>query len=181
MQDQSTSHSVGKCFPTENLNGTKYQPGNTYEQGFHQYLGQGFTTSRTRLSSPKFFQRISIYILLLAWGALVPCAPVFSADVSVSWNPNSESDLAGYKIYKRTLPSQDFGQPIFSGMPSNPSSPSITVTGLATGTTYGFISTAFDTSGNESAPSVEKQITLTTSPPPPTTTPSPLARNGWVV
>ncbi|WNM63963.1 Ig-like domain-containing protein [Candidatus Nitrospira neomarina] len=85
----------------------------------------------------------------------------------MTWDKNSESDLAGYKIYKRTLPSQDFGQPIFSGMPSNPSSPATTVSGLNGGTTYGFIATAFDTAGNESAPSTEKQITLTTTAPPP--------------
>ncbi|WP_443147597.1 Ig-like domain-containing protein, partial [Nitrospira sp.] len=91
----------------------------------------------------------------------------------MTWNKNTESDLAGYKVYKRALPSQDFGQPIFSGMPSNPSSPATTVSGLNGGTTYGFIATAFDTAGNESAPSTEKQISIptgTSPPPPPTST-----------
>jgi Bacterial Ig domain len=114
--------------------------------------------------SPKLF---SFYMLLFALITVMPCAPVFSANVSVTWNKNSESDLAGYKIYKRTLPSQDFGQPIFSGMPSNPSSPATTVSGLSGGTTYGFIATAFDTAGNESAPSTEKQISVPTGTPPP--------------
>ncbi|MDR4484699.1 MAG: Ig-like domain-containing protein [Nitrospirales bacterium] len=119
------------------------------------------------------FTSPTYYILLLAVTILIPCSPVFSANVSVTWNKNTESDLAGYKIYQRTLPSQDFGQPIFSGMPSNPSSPSTTVTGLSEGKTYGFMAKAFDTSGNESAPSTEAQITLTTNPPPPTDTTPP--------
>jgi Bacterial Ig domain len=120
--------------------------------------------------SPKIF---SFYILLLALIAVIPCTSVYSANVSVTWNANTESDLAGYKIYKRTLPSQDFGQPVFSGFPNNPSSPSTTVSGLSGGTTYGFIATAFDTAGNESAPSTERQISVSTgtsSPPPPTAT-----------
>ncbi|MDT3778237.1 Ig-like domain-containing protein [Nitrospira sp. MA-1] len=56
-------------------------------------------------------------------------------------------------------------------MPTNPSSPSTTVSGLSAGTTYGFIATAFDTAGNESAPSTERQISVPTgtSPPAPST------------
>uniref|UniRef100_UPI0031404003 fibronectin type III domain-containing protein n=1 Tax=uncultured Nitrospira sp. TaxID=157176 RepID=UPI0031404003 len=130
--------------------------------GFFKNLIQLYTKlilGQTSHISPKIF---SFYILLLALMAVIPCAPAFSADVSVTWNKNTESDLAGYKIYKRTLPSQDFGQPIFSGMPSNPTSPSRTVSGLSGGTTYGFIATAFDTAGNESAPSTEKQISVPT-------------------
>ena len=108
----------------------------------------------------------STVLTLLLFGLFV--SPAYSASsIQLTWNANTESDLAGYKIYKRTLPSQDFGQPIFSGMPNNPSSPSTTVSGLSGGATYGFIATAFDTSGNESAPSTEAPITLPTSPPPP--------------
>ena len=92
---------------------------------------------------------------------------VFAGSATMTWASNTESDLAGYKIYKRALPSQDFGQPIFSGLTSTPSSPTTTVTGLSEGTTYGFIVTAFDTSGNESAPSIEKHFTLTTGTTPP--------------
>ncbi|WP_447964970.1 Ig-like domain-containing protein [Nitrospira sp. Ecomares 2.1] len=117
-------------------------------------------------ASPK--KILSFFILLIAIITVIPCPPVFSADVSVTWNKNTESDLAGYKIYKRTLPSQDFGQPLFSGMPTNPSSPSTTVSGLSAGTTYGFIATAFDNAGNESAPSTERQISVPTG-----TSPSP--------
>ncbi|HBP86985.1 MAG TPA: hypothetical protein DD706_04730, partial [Nitrospiraceae bacterium] len=111
-------------------------------------------------------------LTLLLFGLFV--SPAYSASsIQLTWNANNESDLAGYKIYKRTLPSQDFGQPIFSGFPNNPSSPSTTISGLNGGTTYGLIAKAFDTSGNESAPSTEAQITLTASSPPPADTTPP--------
>ena len=126
---------------------------------------QVFIKAATGLSSLNFPQKLSFQILLLL-ALLTPCSPVFSASVLVSWDSNTESDLAGYKLYKRALPTQNFGQPIFLGFPSNPSSPSTTVTGLSEGTTYGFILKAFDTSGNESAPSVEKQLTLTSNQAP---------------
>lgn len=92
-----------------------------------------------------------------------------AANVTLTWSPNSESDLAGYRIYKRILPSSDYGGPIFSGWPSNPSSPSKVISSLPADKTLGFVITAFDTSGNESAPSQEKQITLSS----PCTPPSP--------
>ncbi|MCB9775765.1 MAG: FG-GAP repeat protein [Nitrospiraceae bacterium] len=111
----------------------------------------------------------TVHLTLLLFGLFVSSA-YSASSVQLTWNANTESDLAGYKIYKRTLPSQDFGQPIFSGFPNNPSSPSTTVSGLSGGTTYGFIATAFDTAGNESTPSTEATITITTSPPPADTT-----------
>ena len=135
---------------------------------FPKNVKQMFIQSITSLSSLRFAQTLSVQILLLfALGILTPYSQVFAASASISWDPNTESDLAGYKLYKRTLPSQDFGQPIFSGFPSSPSSPTTTATGLSEGTTYGFVVTAFDTSGNESAPSIEKQFTPTTGTPPP--------------
>ncbi|HNP97153.1 MAG TPA: fibronectin type III domain-containing protein, partial [Cyclobacteriaceae bacterium] len=170
MKFQSTILLFTESFPTQIPRAAMSQLGQTAQRLFNIVL-QFFTKLIMGLTShisPKLF---SFYMLLFALITVIPCAPVFSANVSVTWDKNSESDLAGYKIYKRTLPSQDFGQPIFSGMPSNPSSPATTISGLNGGTTYGFIATAFDTAGNESAPSTEKQITLTTtSPPPPSST-----------
>ncbi|WNM64052.1 Ig-like domain-containing protein [Candidatus Nitrospira neomarina] len=105
------------------------------------------------------------HLALLLFGLFV--SPAYSASsIQLTWNANTESDLAGYKIYKRTLSSQNFGQPVFSGFPNNPSSPSTIVSGLSGGTTYGFIATAFDTAGNESTPSTEATITIPTSTPP---------------
>ena len=94
---------------------------------------------------------------------LMMSSNIHAASVSVTWDANNESDLAGYKIYQRKLPSTDYGSPVFSGFPSNPASPQITITNLIEGETYGFIATAFDASGNESSPTTEKQITVSSS------------------
>ncbi len=104
----------------------------------------------------------TIHAVLLVTFFIVP-SKLLAADVSLTWNPNTEPDLAGYRIYQRTLPSTDYGPPIFSGLPSNPSSPQLLVPNLIEGETYGFIATAVDTSGNESSPSVEKQATVAAS------------------
>ena len=90
---------------------------------------------------------------------------LYAATVSITWNANSEADLAGYNIYKRNLPSTDYGSPVFSGLPLNPSAPEITITNLLEGASYGFIGTAFDSAGNESLPSLEMQITITLQRP----------------
>jgi Big-like domain-containing protein/fibronectin type III domain protein len=166
MKFQSTISLLNGCLPTQNSRAAMFQLGKI-AQSFFQNVVQHSTESISRLTFFKSLPKFSFCILFVALTTVIPCDPVFSANVSVTWNKNTESDLAGYKIYKRTLPSQDFGQPIFSGMPSNPSSPSTTVSGLTEGTTYGFIATAFDKSGNESAPSTEKQISVPTGTPPP--------------
>jgi hypothetical protein len=79
--------------------------------------------------------------------------PVSSTgSVTLSWAANSESDLAGYKIYFGTQ----------SGVYTASGSPTIignattyTVTGLQRNTTYFFALSAYDSAGNESALSAE--------------------------
>ncbi len=105
-----------------------------------------------------------IPVLLLC--LLIHQPPAKAASTTLSWDQNVESDLAGYKIYQRTLPLFDFGSPIFSGLPSNASSPSRTISGLNADTEYGFITTAFDQSGNESGPSNEVIYSSEIDPPP---------------
>lgn len=76
--------------------------------------------------------------------------PPTTGSVTLTWNANAESDLAGYKVYRATA-SGAYGAPIASlasGTTQYVSS------GLAVGT-YFFVVTAFDQSGNESSPSSE--------------------------
>ena len=80
--------------------------------------------------------------------------PTHAATRTLAWDPNPESDLAGYRIYQRILPSLNF-QEIFSGMPSSPNAPQYTVAGLEPGNTYNFIVTAYNHSGDEGPPSNE--------------------------
>jgi hypothetical protein len=76
--------------------------------------------------------------LMVAWSV-----PLFSGDVTLSWDPNSESDLAGYRIYYGTS-SRTYDASIDAGMATT-----LTVTGLGLETYY-FSATAYNSSGAES-------------------------------
>ena len=81
------------------------------------------------------------------------------ATVGFVWNPNSERDLAGYKLYVGTLPG------IYSGYVDVGPATSARVMDLVRGTTYYFALTAYDTGGQESGftPELTKQISLLTT------------------
>jgi len=74
-----------------------------------------------------------------------------SSSVTLTWNPNTESDLAGYKVYRATS-SGTYGAPIATVQGNTTS---YIATGLQFGTTYFFVVTAYDIAGNESAYSNE--------------------------
>ena len=71
---------------------------------------------------------------------------------TLSWTLNSETDLAGYKVYVGTAPGiYSFpGSPIVIGRTDN-----YAISGLPVGQTYYFAISAFDNSGNESTLSTE--------------------------
>lgn len=78
--------------------------------------------------------------------------PTATATATLSWSPNTEPDLRGYKIYVGTG----------SGIYNYPGSPFVvgnvaayTLTSLSAGQTYFFAVSAYDDSGNESALSAE--------------------------
>lgn len=75
---------------------------------------------------------------------------------TLSWDPNNESDLEGYKIYLATEPG-GYGAPIAT---LNKDVTHYTVTGLETGTTYFFTITAYNSSGAESPFSSEVSKTI---------------------
>ncbi len=71
---------------------------------------------------------------------------------TLQWAANSESDLAGYKMYQGTT-SGSYGLSADVGKVTT-----YTASNLQTGLTYYFSLTAYDTSGNESLPSIEVSI-----------------------
>lgn len=73
-----------------------------------------------------------------------------AATVQVTWNPNTEEDLAGYKLYHGTASGQ-YGEPVDVG---NVTGHVMEITPQH-GATYYFALTAYDTSGNESGYSAE--------------------------
>ena len=79
-----------------------------------------------------------------------------AANATVSWNANTETDLAGYRVYVGTR-SGVYG---FAGPFEVSKITSFTIPNLPTGTTYYFAISAFDKSGNESAKSAEVSKSL---------------------
>jgi hypothetical protein len=69
-----------------------------------------------------------------------------TSSVTLTWNQNSESDLGGYKVYRSTTAGV-YGAPIAT-LQGNVAT--YQATGLQAGTTYYFVVTAYDSSGNES-------------------------------
>ena len=79
----------------------------------------------------------------------------------LEWTANTESDLAGYRVYRST------SSPVVKGTPINGTlvPPSFTDSTVTAGTTYYYAVTAVDTSGNESA--LSNEVSVVPLPPPP--------------
>jgi hypothetical protein len=86
------------------------------------------------------------FLLLLGRTAL-------AAEVTLAWDPNSETDLAGYGIYFRKStngpPYDLFGYVTLADL-QDANNPTFTLTNLEKGFQYFFAATAYDTDGNES-------------------------------
>jgi hypothetical protein len=126
---------------------------------------------RTQLLLPSLLTLLSFLTLTLILGLFA--TPAHSADVTLAWDPNSEPDLAGYRVYYKTgysgAPYDGTGaiegdSPIDVGNVTE-----FTVHGLTNGVTYFFVVTARDTEGLESDYSNEvntgDEITLSITSP----------------
>jgi len=98
------------------------------------------------------------FLLLCAF--LTP-ALVHAAEVNLAWDPNTEPDVAGYKVYYG-LGSRNYDHVMDVG-----NSTSCAVTGLELGRTYYFAATAVNTANIESDFSNEVSAALSTSNQPP--------------
>lgn len=100
------------------------------------------------------------FILALLIGLVMQCPDsAWATGVSISWNRNTESDIAGYKVYYGTS-ARSYQNTLDVG----PFTTAV-IDGLNSGTTYYFAVTAYDTSGNESADSQEVQATIPAATP----------------
>jgi hypothetical protein len=96
--------------------------------------------TKSSLTSAKMF-----FVLVAA--VLLP-GSLFAADITLAWDANTETDLAGYRLYYGTS-SRSYGSPISVGTTTT-----YTMQNLSPGT-YFFTVTAYNTSGAESGYSNE--------------------------
>jgi hypothetical protein len=104
------------------------------------------------------FRKLIPTLAIIALALVLPTLS-FAGSATISWRANTESDLAGYRLYYGTS-SRSYGPPVPVGNVTRH-----TLTNLTDGRTYYFGVTALDYSGNESGYSteVQKAITATTS------------------
>jgi fibronectin type 3 domain-containing protein len=90
-----------------------------------------------------------------------------AVEVTATWSANSESDLAGYNIYRSSTSGSGYVK-LNSSIIAKTSSPQYvdSISGSVE-TTYYYVVTAVDTSGNESAYSSEGSTHIDTSAPNP--------------
>jgi len=85
---------------------------------------------------------------------------LWAGSVTVSWDPNTEADLAGYRVYYGTQ-SRNYQTTLDVGLDTFK-----VVSNLQNGVRYYFAVTAYDTANNESDFSEEVSIVLESSQPP---------------
>jgi hypothetical protein len=111
--------------------------------------------SKNKIRLKKFgdsSQRTLLHLFTFLLSLLIPLAffqVLWAADVRLAWDPNTEPNLAGYRIYYGTAP-RTYGSPINLGNVT-----SHTITGLAAGRTYFFAVTAYNSLNLESGYSEE--------------------------
>jgi hypothetical protein len=108
-----------------------------------------------------------LQILVETNPALPPAAPIGlktlagNSQVSLIWNANSESDLAGYNVY-RSMTTSNYTAALTNGLTST----NFVDATVVNGTTYYYVVTATDTNRNESAKSSEVSARPTSVPVP---------------
>jgi hypothetical protein len=111
-------------------------------------MSTNYTSSKLKKTKFSCFHAFG-FIFLLTLIFTFHTTTIYSAQVTLTWDLNSESDLAGYKIYQGNS-SGNYDTNIDVGYQT-----SYTISGLVYGNAYYFAATAYDFSGNESGYSAE--------------------------
>lgn len=86
-----------------------------------------------------------------------------NAQVSLTWTANPEADLNGYNVYRSETSGSGYAKVNLAGSITGTT---YTDTGVTNGTTYYYVITAVDTTGNESGYSSEASATPSSDTPP---------------
>jgi hypothetical protein len=105
-------------------------------------------------SLPKFSKYFTLFSILYLSLCISPGSNTYAADVTLAWDSNTETDLAGYIVYWGTA-TRNYPNSIDVG-----NNTIHMITGLNAGPTYYFAVTAYDTSDNESNYSSEVTYTV---------------------
>lgn len=103
--------------------------------------------------------------LIITLALLVFTVPCWAADVQFGWDANTETDLAGYRLYQSAT-SGAYGSTFITEIPAG--TQTYTQLGVAEGTHF-WVLTAFDIAGNESGYSNEVVLVVDETPPEPPT------------
>lgn len=126
-----------------------------------------YNSSQFTFFHPSLLKTLLLSVLAFLLFLFIFSQDIFASQIRLAWDPNTESDLAGYKVYYGTT-SGTYGTPIDAGNVTT-----YTMTGLTLGQTYFITVTAYDTSPNESGYSNEvsgpatdgtQTFTVTTNP-----------------
>ena len=117
----------------------------------------------TNIKKSVFYIRKFILLFIPLFFGFV--SPVYAVNVTFQWDPNTEPDIAGYKVFCREKgQSYNYTNPSWKGTDTT-----CTIFNLDETKTYYFVSRAFDTQGLESIDSNELYLeaaTTTNNPPP---------------
>lgn len=103
-------------------------------------------------------------ILVMCTLMLLVASSAYSASIEFGWSANTESDLAGYRLYQTSQQGQyQYGSAkAVKQIPAGTQTCTLDVT--ADGTYY-YVLTAYDTGGLESGPSNEVNVKVDTTAP----------------
>jgi len=102
--------------------------------------------SKSRLKSGFRLQKMLVSSVLAAILSLGMSATSSATSVQLQWDANTETDLAGYKVYHNIESS-----PLAGTVPLEVSTPTATISGLDPDKAYSFAVTAYNTAGVESS------------------------------
>jgi chitodextrinase len=110
--------------------------------------------ARRRFAVADWLKRYRLLLALILLLILDHQTLTLAGEALLTWDPNGEENLAGYRVYVGLLPGV-YGAPIDVGRVT-----SWTVPNLTAGATYYFAVTAYDTAGNQSGYSNEATKTI---------------------